>query len=193
MCLLLLRCFRIGSWVDYLCKSTLDWIQSLSIFKPFELKVFFKISEKQPVVLSKQPIVLLLGVSCCFLFLITLCLCHFDFWILISIVKVMFLQKCYQFYVVLLLIILVSWFCFECSFMCLFSWSFGAFSFYIWVLTCILDLYKFLNVTSIMSFEVLNSVFHLGFLCFSWKHADCFNLLQFLCLLEISEIMDLSS
>jgi len=62
MCLLLLRCFRIGSWVDYLCKSTLDWIQSLSILKPFEKKVFSKLSEKQPVVLSKQPIVLLLGV-----------------------------------------------------------------------------------------------------------------------------------
>jgi len=62
MCLLLLRCFRIGSGVDYLCKSTLDWIQSLSILKPFELKVFFKLSEKQPVVLSKQPIVLYLGV-----------------------------------------------------------------------------------------------------------------------------------
>ena len=62
MCLLLLRCFRIGSGVDYLCKSTLDWIQSLSIFKPFELKVFVKLNEKQPVVLSKQPIVLLLGV-----------------------------------------------------------------------------------------------------------------------------------
>ena len=27
----------------------------------FEFKVFFKLSEKQPVVLSKQPIVLLLG------------------------------------------------------------------------------------------------------------------------------------
>ena len=62
MCLLLLRCFRIGSGVDYLCKSTLDWIQSLSILKPFELKVFFKLNEKQPVVLSKQPIVLYLGV-----------------------------------------------------------------------------------------------------------------------------------
>ena len=62
MCLLLLRCFRKGSGVDDLCKSTLDWIQSLSILKLFELKVFFKLSEKQHVVLSKQPIVLLLGV-----------------------------------------------------------------------------------------------------------------------------------
>jgi len=62
MCLLLQRCFWIGSGVDYLCKSTLDWIQSLSILKPFELKVFFKLSEKQLVVLSKQQIVLYLGV-----------------------------------------------------------------------------------------------------------------------------------
>jgi len=62
MCLLLLRCFRIGSGVDYPCKSTTDYIQSLSILKPFELKVFFKLSEKQAVVLSKQPIVLYLGV-----------------------------------------------------------------------------------------------------------------------------------
>jgi len=35
---------------------------SFSFFKPFELKVFFKLNEKQPVVLSKQPILLLLGV-----------------------------------------------------------------------------------------------------------------------------------
>ena len=62
MCLLLMRCFRIGYGVDYLCKSTLDWIQNLSILKPFELKVFFKLSEKQPVVFSKQPIVLYLGI-----------------------------------------------------------------------------------------------------------------------------------
>jgi len=46
----------------YVCKSILDWIQSLSILKPFKRKVFFKLSEKQPVVLSKQPIVLYLGV-----------------------------------------------------------------------------------------------------------------------------------
>ena len=62
MCLLLMRCFRIGYGVDYLCKSTLDWIQNLSILKPFELKVFFKLSEKQLVILSKQPIVLYLGI-----------------------------------------------------------------------------------------------------------------------------------
>jgi len=73
MSLLLLRCFRIGSGIDYVCKSTLDRIQSLSIFKPFELKVFFKLSEKQPVALSKQPIVLYLAilrkVENCFLWL----------------------------------------------------------------------------------------------------------------------------
>ena len=40
MCLLLLMCFRIGSGVDYLCKSTLDWIWSLSILKPFNWKCF---------------------------------------------------------------------------------------------------------------------------------------------------------
>jgi len=34
-----------------------------NVFKNlFKFKVFFKLSEKQPVVLSKQPIVLLLGV-----------------------------------------------------------------------------------------------------------------------------------
>jgi len=48
-------------------------------------------------------VLLFLGISCCFLFLNTLCLCHFDFWISISFVKVMFLPKSYQFYVVLLL------------------------------------------------------------------------------------------
>jgi len=40
----------------------------------------------------------------------SLCLCHFDFWISISFVKVMFLPKCHQFYVVLFLIILVDFF-----------------------------------------------------------------------------------
>ena len=51
---------------------------------------------------------LFLDISCCFLVLNTFCLCHFDFLISRSFVKVMFLHKCYQFYVVLLLIILVS-------------------------------------------------------------------------------------
>jgi len=62
MCLMLLSCLKIGSGVDFMCKSTLDWIQSISILKPFNWKVFFKLSEKQYVVLSKQPIVLYLGV-----------------------------------------------------------------------------------------------------------------------------------
>ena len=34
----------------------------LSILKPFNWKVFFKLSEKQPFIFSKQPIVLYLGV-----------------------------------------------------------------------------------------------------------------------------------
>jgi len=55
-CLLLLVCFRIGSGVDYICNS------SLSVFKSFKIKVFFNLSEKQSIVLSKQPIVLYLGV-----------------------------------------------------------------------------------------------------------------------------------
>jgi len=37
-------------------------MQSIGILNLFKRKVFFKLSEKQPIVLSKEPIVLYLGV-----------------------------------------------------------------------------------------------------------------------------------
>jgi len=69
-----------------------------------------------------------LGLFWVFLVVITLCLCHFDVWILISFVKVMFLQKMLS----ILCGPFVDNFCFLilCSvqFYVFVSWSFGAFS-----------------------------------------------------------------
>ena len=109
--------------------------------------------------------------------------------------KLVFLQKCYQFYVVLLLIILVYWFLIECSF----------YVFVFLILWCIffLDLSPYLYFRSIqvlktsillclLKFSILFSI-PIRFPLFSWKCADCFGLLQFLWLLENYEILDLSS
>jgi len=45
-----------------LCNPLFVESKAKVFLKPFKIKVFFKLSEKQRVVLSKQPIVLLLGV-----------------------------------------------------------------------------------------------------------------------------------
>jgi len=45
-----------------LCNPLFVESKAKVFLKSFKIKVFFKLSEKQPVVLSKQPIVLLLGV-----------------------------------------------------------------------------------------------------------------------------------
>jgi len=49
-------------WVVYLCNPLFVVSKAKVFLKPFKFKVFFELSQKQPVVLSKQPIVLLLGV-----------------------------------------------------------------------------------------------------------------------------------
>jgi len=45
-----------------LCNPLFGESKANLFLKPFKIKVFFKLSEKQSVVLLKQPIVLLLGV-----------------------------------------------------------------------------------------------------------------------------------
>jgi len=45
-----------------LCNPLFVESKAKVFLKTFKFKVFFKLSEKQPIVLSKQPIVLLLGV-----------------------------------------------------------------------------------------------------------------------------------
>jgi len=49
-------------WVVYLCNPLFVESKAKVFLKSFKIKVLFKLSEKQPVVLSKQSIVLLLGV-----------------------------------------------------------------------------------------------------------------------------------
>jgi len=49
-------------WVVYLCNPLFVESKAKVFLKPFKFKVFFKLSENQPVILSKQPIVLVLGV-----------------------------------------------------------------------------------------------------------------------------------
>ena len=137
---------------------------------------------------------LFLGISCCFIVLNTLRLWHFDFWISIS---------CQSHVSPKMLSIICSPFVDNFGFLILFWVQFYVFVFLILWCIFFLDLSSYLYFRSVQVLETSILLCLLKFLIlffipvrfplFSWKRADCFDLLQFICLLELSEILDFSS